>query len=60
MAGVFGKDPHMKKSNQAELERLNLERKRKLAEAAAKFTQKRPVPSSPSTPSAAPAVQAKH
>ena len=43
MAGVFGKDPNMKKSNQAELERLNLERKRKLAEAALKFTQKRPV-----------------
>jgi hypothetical protein len=41
MAGVFGKDPHMKKSNHAELERLNLERKRKLAEAAAKFTQKK-------------------
>jgi hypothetical protein len=43
MAGVFGKDPNMKKSNQAELERLNLERKRKLAEAALKFNQKRPV-----------------
>lgn len=42
MAGVIGKDPNMKKSNQAELERLNLERKRKLAEAAVKFTQKRP------------------
>ena len=42
MAGVFGKDPHMKKSNHAELERLNLERKRKLAEAAAKFTRKKP------------------
>jgi hypothetical protein len=41
MAGVFGKDPNMKKSNHAELERLNLERKRKLAEAAAKFTQKK-------------------
>lgn len=43
MAGVFGKDPNMKKSNHAELERLNLERKRKLAEAAVRFTQKRPV-----------------
>jgi len=43
MAGVFGKDSNMKKSNHAELERLNLERKRKLAEAAVKFTQKRPV-----------------
>ena len=50
MAGVFGKDPNMKKSNQAELERLNLERKRKLAEAAVKFTQKKPVaPSSDAT-----------
>ena len=43
MAGVFGKDPHMKKSNHAELERLNLERKRKLSEAAIKFTRKKPV-----------------
>ena len=43
MAGVFGKDPNMKKSNHAELERVNLERKRKLAEAAAKFTQKKPL-----------------
>jgi hypothetical protein len=52
MAGVFGKDPNMKKSNHAELERLNMERKRKLAEAAAKFTQKRPV-----APSAEPVVK---
>jgi hypothetical protein len=43
MAGVFGKDPNMKKSSHAELERLNLERKRKLTEAAIKFTQKKPV-----------------
>lgn len=43
MAGVFGKDPHMNKSRPAELERLNLERKRKLAEAAAKFLQQKPV-----------------
>lgn len=43
MAGVFGKDPNMKKNNHAELERVNQERKRKLAEAAKKFTQKRPV-----------------
>ena len=41
MAGVFGKDPNMKKSNHAELERLNQERKRKLAEAAIKFNQKK-------------------
>ena len=41
MAGVFGKDPNMKKSSHAELERLNLERKRKLAEAAARFNQRK-------------------
>jgi hypothetical protein len=44
MAGVFGKDPNMKKSNHAELERLNLLRKQKLAEAALKFNQKKTVP----------------
>ncbi len=44
MAGVFGKDPNMKKSNHAELERINLERKQKLAQAALKFNQKRIVP----------------
>jgi hypothetical protein len=33
----------MKQSTHAELERLNQERKRKLAEAAAKFTHKKPV-----------------
>ena len=43
MAGVFGKDPNMKKSGgQAELERVSEERKRKLAQAAAKFLQKKP------------------
>lgn len=43
MAGVFGKDPNMKKSGgQAELDRISTERKRKLAEAAAKFLQKKP------------------
>ena len=42
MAGVFGKDPNMKKSNHQELERLNEERKRKLAEAAVKFNKKKP------------------
>ncbi|MEI7514373.1 MAG: hypothetical protein WCK81_03205 [Betaproteobacteria bacterium] len=41
MAGVFGKDPNMKKNPRAEVERLNVERKRKLAEAAQKFNQKR-------------------
>ena len=49
MAGVFGKDPNMKKSTHAELERLNAERNRKLAEAAAKFTTKKPVASTEST-----------
>jgi hypothetical protein len=44
MAGVFGKDPNMKKSSHAELERVNAERKRKLAEAAVKFNQKKAVP----------------
>lgn len=44
MATRFGKDPNMKKSNQAELERLNLERKQKLAQAATKFNQKKSVP----------------
>lgn len=42
MAGVFGKDPHMKKNPRAEVERLNVERKRKLAEAAQRFNQKKP------------------
>jgi len=43
MAGVFGKDPNMKKSGgQAELDRISDERKRKLAEAAAKFLHKKP------------------
>lgn len=46
MAGIFGKDPNMKKSNHAKLERLNLERKRKLAEAAIKFNQKKPASTS--------------
>jgi 5-methylcytosine-specific restriction endonuclease McrA len=41
MATRFGKDPNMKKSNHAELERLNLERKQKLAAAAVKFNQKK-------------------
>ena len=33
MAGVFGKDPNMKRNSHAELERINVERKRKLAAA---------------------------
>jgi len=44
MATRFGKDPNMKKSNQAELERLNLERKQKLAQAAIKFNLKKAAP----------------
>ncbi len=43
MAGVFGKDPNMKKSGgRAELDRVMAERQQKLAEAAAKFLQKKP------------------
>lgn len=52
MAGVFGKDPNMKKSNHQELERLNQERKHKLALAALKFNK-------PKTAPATPAAQAK-
>jgi hypothetical protein len=47
MAGVFGKDPHMKKSNHQELERLNQERKQKLALAAQKFNKPKPVATAP-------------
>ncbi len=43
MATKFGKDPNIKKSNHAELERLNLERKQKLAAAAVRFNQKKTV-----------------
>ena len=43
MAGVFGKDPNMKKSGgKAELDRVMAERQQKLAEAAAKFFKKKP------------------
>jgi hypothetical protein len=44
MATHFGKDPNMKKSNHAELERLNQERKQKLAAAAVRFNVKKAVP----------------
>lgn len=44
MATRFGKDPNMKKNTHAELERLNDERKRKLAQAAVRFNQKKIVP----------------
>ena len=50
MAGVFGKDPNMKKTNQAQLERTNAERKRKQAEAAARFNQKKTAPASGDEP----------
>ena len=50
MAAVFGKDPNMKKTNQAQLERTNAERKRKQAEVAAKFNSKKPVPSAGEAP----------
>lgn len=40
MAGVFGKDPNMKRTNQSQLERTNAERTQKRAEAAARFNQR--------------------
>ena len=51
MAGVFGKDPNMKKTNQAQLERTNAERKRKQAEVVARFNQKKPASSTGEVPS---------
>ena len=50
MAGVFGKDPNMKKTNQAQLERTNAERKRKQTEVAAKYNQKKAAPTSGDAP----------
>ncbi len=50
MAGVFGKDPNMKKTNQAQLARTNAERARKRAEVAAKFNSKQPPASSGPVP----------
>lgn len=44
MANIFGKDPHKGKSTHAELQRLNDERKQKLALAAQKFNQKKVAP----------------
>jgi hypothetical protein len=52
MAGVFGKDPNMKKNTPAELQRVNAERKRKLAEAAVKFLQKKPTAETQMVPAA--------
>jgi hypothetical protein len=51
MAGVFGKDPNMKRNNHAEMERVALERKQKLALAAQKFNQKKVTPPSTGTDS---------
>lgn len=50
MAGVFGKDPNMKRTNQGQLERTNAERTLKRAEAAVKFNQKKPAPKPGETP----------
>jgi hypothetical protein len=50
MAGVFGKDPNMKKTNQAQLERTNAERKLKQAEVAARFNSKKLAPTTGEAP----------
>ena len=50
MAGVLGKDPNMKRTNQSQLERTNAERTQKRAEAAARFNQKKPAPVAGPTP----------
>ena len=48
MAGVFGKDPNMKRSgSQQELDRIMGERARKKAAAAAMFRQKKLAPAAP-------------
>jgi len=48
MAGVFGKDPNMKrKGSQQELDRIMGERARNKAAAAAKFLQKKPAATAP-------------
>lgn len=48
MAGVFGKDPNMKrKGSQQELDRIMGERARNKAAAAARFLQKKPAPAAP-------------
>ena len=47
MAGVFGKDPNMKRG-EAELERIQLERRQKQALAAQKFNKKKPAAAPPS------------
>jgi hypothetical protein len=48
MAGVFGKDPNMKrKGSQQELDRIMGERARNKAAAAAKFRQKKPAATAP-------------
>lgn len=48
MAGVFGKDPNMKRSgSQQELDRVMGERARNKAAAAAKFREKKPATATP-------------
>ena len=48
MAGVFGKDPNMKrKGSQQELDRIMGERARNKAAAAARFLHKKPAPAAP-------------
>ena len=48
MAGVFGKDPNMKrKGSQQELDRIMGERARNKTAAAAKFRQKKPTSAAP-------------
>jgi hypothetical protein len=48
MAGVFGKDPNMKrKGSQQELDRIMGERARNKAAAAARFLQKKPASDAP-------------
>ena len=54
MAHIFGKDPHKGKSTHAELERLNQDRKQKLALAAQRFNLKKTTPApAPATPTKA-------
>ncbi len=53
MAGVFGKDPNMKRSGgREELDRIMDERRRKQALAAAMFRQKKPAASAEKTEAA--------
>lgn len=58
MANIFGKDPHKGKSTHAELERLNQERKQKLALAAQRFNLKKATPAPAPAPAPAPTGKA--